>query len=113
MFYIVAAQPFTEKIINYTSIYSEFVIAMIYFFLPLQDALISQTSKDGLDDFMVFAIYSVFIVQAIAPFYILIRNIRYKLRMWKNSSKVSAEMNTGPIVTEQNRNSLFIKDMDN
>jgi hypothetical protein len=112
MFYIVAAQPFTEKVINFTSIYSELVIAMIYFFLPFQEALISQTSKDRFDDFMVFAIYSVFIVQAIAPFYILIRNIRYRVQMWRNLRKVIPEINTEIRTTDLQMNSLYVKDLD-
>jgi hypothetical protein len=90
MFYLIAAMPFTEWSINYTNIYSELIVSMIYFLLPFQGANISSQAKDNLDTFMVTAVYSVFCMHLISPFYIFMRNAREKVVARRRSKVLPA-----------------------
>ena len=80
MFYIFACKPFTEPIINYVNIYSELTLSIVYLLLPLQGGNMSSSSKNSLDLFMVYLIYTIMVVQVIAPFIILFNKLIKKIK---------------------------------
>ena len=98
MFYIYAHKPFSESIVNSINIYSEFILSLIFILLPLQQGNTSSTTKDSLDDTMIYLIYSIMCVQVIAPFVILFNKLKIKFIEHRNKNKVFP-INTQGIVT--------------
>ena len=89
MFYIIGYQPFSEKIINFSNAYSEFCIGIIYFMLPIQNSLISQEAKSGLEYFMVYTVYSVLFIHILSPLLLFFQNLRQLIVNFFDKKKVA------------------------
>lgn len=102
MFYLIAHKPFSELIINYVNIYTEFTIGIILITLPIQNTNVRDDIKNNFDDFYLYAIYSVLVAQVSAPIVIVFKKIWFKIKQFRLKKKVTFTTEITKIETSQN-----------
>ncbi|OMJ77239.1 hypothetical protein SteCoe_23237 [Stentor coeruleus] len=102
MFYLIAHKPFSEVIINYVNIFTEFIIGVILITLPIQDTNVGDGIKNSLDDYYLYSIYMVLVAQVLAPIILTVRKIWTKIKMLRSRRKVGYVTTISGIDTAQN-----------